>query len=193
MVVIPDLRNATQTARNSAAPPPTRGPLTRIIAPVAQSSELPLGLRVFLKAYRWRRIDPVPWSPMRKPLASSNIALVSTAGMVPRDQEPFNQQARGGDTSFRLIAGDIDVSTLVDSHRSESFDHRGIESDPNLGFPLDPLRELHRLGIVGALNHRHLSFMGSITAPGRLIAETAPAGAQLLVDDRVDAALLVPV
>jgi D-proline reductase (dithiol) PrdB len=46
---------------------------------------------------------------------------------------------------------------------------------------------------VGALNHRHFSFMGSITAPGRLISETAPAVAQLLQEDQVDAALLVPV
>lgn len=160
---------------------------------MAQSSELSLGLRAFLKAYRWRRIGPVPWSPMRKPLASSKLALVSTAGMVQRGQEPFNQQARGGDTSFREIPDDVDVSTLVDSHRSESFDHRGIESDPNLGFPLDRLRELQHQGVIGALNHRHLSFMGSITAPGRLIAETAPAGAQRLVDDGIDAALLVPV
>jgi D-proline reductase (dithiol) PrdB len=46
---------------------------------------------------------------------------------------------------------------------------------------------------VGALNHRHFSFMGSITAPGRLISETAPAVAQLLQEDQVDAAFLVPV
>jgi hypothetical protein len=35
--------------------------------------------------------------------------------------------------------------------------------------------------------------MGSITAPGRLTSRTAPEAAQLLVDDRVDVALLVPV
>jgi hypothetical protein len=35
--------------------------------------------------------------------------------------------------------------------------------------------------------------MGSITAPGRFIRETAPAVARLLVQDRVDAAILVPV
>jgi hypothetical protein len=35
--------------------------------------------------------------------------------------------------------------------------------------------------------------MGSITAPGRLIARTAPEAAQLLVQDQVDVALLFPV
>jgi hypothetical protein len=48
-------------------------------------------------------------------------------------------------------------------------------------------------GRLGSLNHRHLSWMGSITAVGRLVRESAPAAAQLLVEDRVDAALLVPV
>ncbi len=40
---------------------------------------------------------------------------------------------------------------------------------------------------------RHLSFMGSVTAPGRLVRDTAPRAAELLVEDRVDVALLVPV
>jgi hypothetical protein len=35
--------------------------------------------------------------------------------------------------------------------------------------------------------------MGSITAPGRLIRDSAPAMADLLVEDQVDVALLVPV
>jgi hypothetical protein len=35
--------------------------------------------------------------------------------------------------------------------------------------------------------------MGSITAPGRLLKQTAPAAAQLFVEDTVDVALLVPV
>jgi hypothetical protein len=35
--------------------------------------------------------------------------------------------------------------------------------------------------------------MGSITAPGRLIRESAVEGAKLLAKDQVDAALLVPV
>jgi hypothetical protein len=35
--------------------------------------------------------------------------------------------------------------------------------------------------------------MGSITAPGRLIRDSAPAAAKLLADDRVDVALLIPV
>ena len=34
-------------------------------------TEFQTGMRLFLKAYPWRRIDPVPWTPLRRPLAVS--------------------------------------------------------------------------------------------------------------------------
>ena len=45
---------------------------------------------------------------------------------------------------------------------------------------------------IGSLNTRHVSFMGSITAPGRLLSETAPAAAAFLAADAVDVAMLIP-
>jgi D-proline reductase (dithiol) PrdB len=75
----------------------------------------------------------------------------------------------------------------------ESFDHEGMVRDPNLAFPIDRVRELAAAGRIGEVNHRHLSFMGSITAPGRLVRDHAPEAARLLREDGVDVALLVPV
>lgn len=155
--------------------------------------EFSLTLRLLLRAYRWRRIHPVPWSPLRKPLSESRVALVSSAGFVIAGQKPFDATIKGGDVSFRDIPADVRVEALVDTHRSESFDHEGMHRDPNLAFPVDRLRELAERGRVGSVNHRHLSFMGSITAPGRLARNTAPEAARRLVADGVDAALLVPV
>jgi D-proline reductase (dithiol) PrdB len=156
-------------------------------------TEFSLPLRLFLKAYRWRRIDPVPWTPLPKPLSACRVALVSSAGFVLPSQQPFDEGRRGGDPSFREIPGDVDVRTLVDTHRSESFDHAGLRRDPNLAFPLDRFRELREAGRIGPLNGRHLSFMGSQTATGRFVSETAPAAARKLAQDGVDVALLVPV
>jgi D-proline reductase (dithiol) PrdB len=156
-------------------------------------SEFTLPIRLFLKAYPWRRIDPVPWTPLRKPLRQSRLALVSSAGLVLPAQPPFDDTVRGGDCSFREIAGDAEVRSLVDTHRSETFDHSGIRADPNLGLPLDRVRELAANGRIGSVNRRHLSFMGSITAPGRLVTQTAPEAVKSLVEDAVDVALLVPV
>lgn len=156
-------------------------------------AEFSLPLRIFLKAYPWRRIDPVPWTPLAKPLRQCRVALVSSAGFVLPNQEPFDESRRGGDPSFREIGSDVDVRTLMDTHRSESFDHAGMRQDPNLAFPIDRLRELQESGRIGEVNRRHLSFMGSLTAVGRFITETGPAAARKLVEDRVDVALLVPV
>ena len=156
-------------------------------------SEFSIKYRLFLKAYPWRRVAPVPWQPLQKPLEDCRLALVSSSGFITADQAPFDETTRGGDYSFREIQSDIAVGRLIDTHRSDSFDHSGIRKDPNLAFPIDRLRELEKTGRIGSVNYRHLSFMGSITAPGRLLKKTLPAALQLLKDDAVDAALLVPV
>ena len=156
-------------------------------------NEFSLPVKLFLKAYPWRKIDPVPWAPQKKPLSECRLALVSTAGFILPGQKPFDKSIRGGDFSFREVSRDAEVRELHESHRSESFDHAGIHQDPNLAFPLDRARELVLRGRIGSLSRRHLSFMGSITAPGRLIQQTAPAATQLLVEDAADVALLVPV
>jgi D-proline reductase (dithiol) PrdB len=160
---------------------------------MARFSDLPLWLRVVLRTYPWRRIDPIPCAPLEKPLGDCRVALVTTAGLVPPGSAPFDQRVKGGDFSYRVIPAGADVRTLVEHHRSDSFDHAGILEDANLAFPLDRLRELAAAREIGEVAPRHLSFMGSITAPGRLASRTAPEAAQLLVEDRVDVALLVPV
>jgi D-proline reductase (dithiol) PrdB len=160
---------------------------------VGELSEFQVKWRLFLKAYRWRRIDPVPWQPLQKPLADCRLAVVSSAGFVLPGQIPFDESLKGGDPSFREIPSDVDVRTLVESHRSEVFDHTGLRSDPNLAFPVERVRELEHSGRIGSVNRRHLSFMGGITAPGRLVRDTAPEAAAWLVEDAVDVVLLVPV
>jgi D-proline reductase (dithiol) PrdB len=160
---------------------------------LGELGEFSLKHRIFLRSYPWRRIDPVPWAQLRRPLASCRLALVSTAGFVLPDQERFDEAKRGGDPSFREIPSDIGVAALVDTHRSETFDHTAMCRDPNLAFPIDRARELAERGRIGSVNRRHLSFMGGITAPGRLIKHSAPEAARTLAADGVDVALLVPV
>ena len=156
-------------------------------------SEFPFKYRLFLKAYRWRRIDPVPWTPLQKPLEECRLALISSAAMVTADQDPFNSFSRLGDTGIREIPWDVDVTALRETHRSKAFDHTGIRRDPNLAFPVDRFRELADAGFVGSLNHRYYSIMGSITAPAQVIQNTIPQVVPRLVEDQVDIALLIPV
>ncbi len=160
---------------------------------MAELSELPLAVRLFLRAYRWRRVTPSPWTPLRKPLAECRVAIVSSAGATLPGQPDFDHDVRGGDPSFRVLPADARVADLRDGHRSWAFDHAGLRADPNLGMPLDRLHELAARREIGEVAPRHLSCMGSLTSVGRLMRDTAPAAVQTLVDDAVDVALLVPV
>ena len=164
-----------------------------MLPPMAETSELSLATRLFLKGYRWRRIDPVPFAPLARPVGESRVALVSSAGFVPPGVQPFDEHQRGGDSSWRVIDADQDPRDFTDCHRSESFDHSGMERDPELAFPLTRLFELQAEGELGEVAPRHASCMGSITAVGRLVKETAPEIARTFVEDQVDLALLVPV
>ena len=123
-------------------------------------NEFAFKYRLFLKTYPWRRIDPVPWTPLKKPLSECRLVLVSSAGIVAPDQKPFDNTIRGGDPSIREIPTDADVTNLRETHRSQAFDHTGIRLDPNLAFPLDRLKEMTNAGQIGSLNHRQLSIMG---------------------------------
>ncbi|MGB5293914.1 MAG: glycine/sarcosine/betaine reductase selenoprotein B family protein [Thermoanaerobaculia bacterium] len=156
-------------------------------------SEFSLPVRAFIKTYRWRRIDPVPWAPLEKPLSESRVGLVSTAGLTLIGQKPCSKEVKGGDPCYREIPWDTEVSQLVENHRSGSWDHTGVEQDMNVAFPLDRMRELLEQGRVGSLAERYLSFMGSVTSPGRMVRDIIPLACDNLLRQEVEAALLVPV
>lgn len=160
---------------------------------MARLEDLTLAHRLFMRAYRYRTVDWSPGAPLARPIGASKLALITSAGLHLPTQPAFDESVRGGDFSFRELLSDIDIQSLLITHRSSAFDRAGALEDRNLIFPLDRLRELVNRGEVGSLNHRHFSFMGSISAPGRLIAETAPAVASALDRDNVDAVFLVPV
>jgi D-proline reductase (dithiol) PrdB len=156
-------------------------------------SDLSLKDQIFVRTYRWRQIDPVPWTPLKKPLSECRLGLVSTAGLSAPDQPPFDKKKKGGDPAFRAIPSAIDVQTLIENHRSKAWDHRGLEQDKNLGFPIDRVHELVESGRIGSVASHFFSFMGSVTAPGRMVRDSVPRVADMFVQDEVDVALLVPV
>ncbi len=160
---------------------------------MARLSDLKLTYQVFMKAYAYRRVDWLPGARFSKPLHEARVALVTTAAYFTPDQLPFDASIRGGDPSYRVLAPDTALSSLGIAHRSDAFDIYGMASDKNLALPLDRLKSLVEEGVIGSAAPRHFSFMGSISAPGRLIGTTAPQVARMLVEDGVDAVLLTPV
>ena len=160
---------------------------------MAKLSDLKLRYRLYMQAYPYRHIDWRPGAQLRKPLSESKIAVVTSAAFYGADQKPFDSTVRGGDYSYREIPKDVRLETLQIGHKSDAFDHIGIEKDKNLALPLDRLHELKQEGVIGEVAKRHYSLMGSITAPGRLVQITAPEIARKLGEDQVEAVLLTPV
>ncbi|MGH9711820.1 MAG: glycine/sarcosine/betaine reductase selenoprotein B family protein [Candidatus Acidiferrales bacterium] len=160
---------------------------------MAKLSDLKLKYRLFIKAYPYRRFDWRPGAELRKSLSECRIAVVTSAAFYGANQNPFDPAVRGGDYSYREIPDGFILETLRIGHKSDAFDHAGIEKDKNLALPLDRLRELQQEGLIGEVAKRHYSLMGSITAPARLVKITAPEIARKLSEDAVDAVLLTPV
>ena len=138
-------------------------------------------------------MDWWPGARLAKPLKEARLALVSTAGLHLPEQPAFDPTIKGGDASFRELANRVELQKLRIRRRSSAFDQTGALRDRNPVFPLDRFRELVARREVGSLHHRHFIFMGSITAPKRLISETAPQVAAELREDQVDAVFLIPV
>lgn len=156
-------------------------------------ADLPLTYRALLKTYPWRRVDPLPRAALGRPLSAARVALVTSAGLVAEGDPPFDLRRRGGDTSWRVIPHDLPAARVHVHHRSDAFDRVPLTADLNVVLPRARLDEAVSAGRIGAAAPRHLSFMGSITAPGRLRRETAPRATEVLRADAVDVALLVPV
>jgi D-proline reductase (dithiol) PrdB len=159
---------------------------------MARMEDLPPEVKTFVQMYAWQRIDPVPWTKVRKPLADSRIGLVVTACMTMPGQEPFHADQPGNDPSVRVISSVAPPSALVNTYSTQAFDHAGLQADANLLVPLDRLREMAVVSEIGELAPRTVSLCGHLPKPRVLMDETAPGIARLFVDECVDAVLLVP-
>jgi D-proline reductase (dithiol) PrdB len=97
----------------------------------------------------------VPYTPFDKELSSAVVALVSATGVYTAEQEPFPPEDPG-DTSYRVILPDAELSQLRIAHHH--YDHSEADTDPNIVFPLETLRELAAAGVIGGVNKEHYSY-----------------------------------
>jgi D-proline reductase (dithiol) PrdB len=137
--------------------------------------------------YRWVvNADTPPWTPLTKPIARCKVALMSSGGVLYRDQPRFHRE----DATYReipksAIQADLDVWHF--GYRTAD-----AEADHNCVFPLARMRELEADGTIGELSDPAYSFMGGVYSARKVRDELAPCIADELKKARIDAFYLVP-
>lgn len=112
----------------------------------------------------------VPFTPFDKDLATAVVTLVSAAGVYLAEQEPFPTEDPG-DATYRVIPGSAEASSLRIAHHH--YDHSEADTDPNIVFPLDTLRELAAEGVIASVNPDHYSY-GFTTKLKEMYEKTFP-------------------
>lgn len=128
----------------------------------------------------------VPFTPFDKDLASAVVTLASATGVHLPDQQPFPEEDPG-DTTYRVIPGDTDVSQFRLTHHH--YDHSEADTDPNIVFPLATLQELAREGFIAGVNDKHYSY-GFTTKLRELYEQTFPEIADKIERSRTKLVLL---
>jgi D-proline reductase (dithiol) PrdB len=137
--------------------------------------------------YRWVvNSDSPPWTALRKPIARCKVALMSSGGMLYRDQPRFHRE----DTSYRVIPRDATQADLSVWHFG--YKTADAEADHNCVFPIARMRELAAAGVIGELADPAYSFMGGIYSARKVRDELAPRIADELKKAQIDAFYLVP-
>ncbi|MBV8738083.1 MAG: selenoprotein B glycine/betaine/sarcosine/D-proline reductase [Alphaproteobacteria bacterium] len=174
--------------RHGTRPVPTgrRSTIKRGESAVTRLSDLPPDQAKRLAELECPDFKSRPWAT-GPALTQRRVAIVSSAGLVMRGENPF----RGRDPDYRAIPSTVAASDLLCSHISINFDRTGFQEDWNVIFPLDRVNELAAEGTIGSAAAMHYSFMGA-TDPVQMEPYARELAGRLKADG-VDAVILPPV
>lgn len=159
----------------------------------------------YSKAKKSFTYDEGPFAGLAKPVSQSRLALMTSSGhyVAGNDPEPFGVRDMTQQEAVRRIEEFVKQAPSLSSIPMETprerlrvrhggYDIRSAQADPNVTLPLEILRELHRDGIIGALAPQAYSFVGAC-AQRRLLKINGPQWVDMFKQQKIDAALLVPV
>ena len=130
----------------------------------------------------------VNWEPLSKPLAESTVALVTTAGVHQKSDDPFDVLAPNGDSSYREIPSDVTSDDLQVNHRH--YNNEDASRDVNCMFPIDRLNELRLQRVIGGVAPHFFSLMGFIPDPSTMLNGAAKEISTKLLQADVDLVLM---
>jgi D-proline reductase (dithiol) PrdB len=161
---------------------------------------LPGSLANYYKALPLQKAEPIPWTPLAKPIEECRFSLVTSAGLYLKDkQPPFDldgerQNPLWGDPTYRTILRDVKQEEIGVAHLH--INTAGLEADINIALPIHRFLELEATGEIGSLALTSYVFMGYQGNP-RNSSEWenryGPEVAARMKEEGVDAVLLTPV
>lgn len=155
-------------------------------------SRFPVVSEMWAKKFKAVEVEGIPWTPFEKELSKCKVAIVTTAGVHLKDQQPFDMVDNEGDPTFREVPRDSPRTSLTITHKY--YDHTDADKDINIIFPIDRLSEMKERGEIGSVAELHYGIMGHIL--GRhlktLLDVTAPEIARRLKSSDIDVVLLTP-
>ena len=156
------------------------------------TTHFPLLGKRFTDAFSPIETKGVPWAPLIKPLIDCKVAMVTTAGVHHKNQQPFDMNDPDGDPTYRILDVTRPITELMVTH--DYYDHSGADKDINIVFPVQRLLEFESEGHIGKLAEIHFGVMGHIVGPHTktFLKQIAPEVARKLNEDNVDVVLLTP-
>ena len=136
----------------------------------------------FEKAYAWAHFEDTPFTALKKPVAESTLALITTAALYDRQATDPRLVATGqtAEPPDRLFGNDL------------SWDKRATHLDDlNSYFPIDRLSELVSEGLLGRVAPR-FHCVPTEYSQRRTLTKDAPEILARCREDGADIALLVP-
>jgi len=140
--------------------------------------------------------EPIPWTPLARPLSAATVTLVSTAALSTKTDMLFDTESERanpwwGDPSYRIIPRTATEGDIVASHLH--IDNAYLLRDLDVALPLRRLDELVRAGFVGSIAPSHYSFQGYLLDPREFLSTSVPAMVEQMKREAVDAVVFVPV
>lgn len=142
--------------------------------------------------YRYAQHDEVPFASLRRPLAHSRIALLTTA--APYDPACGDQSVRSSYNAAAKFYAPYSLASAIDHDlrvAHVSINRRELIDDPNCWFPLPALRRAQAAGRIGEIAAR-IHGVPTNRSQRHTLGVDAPDLLKRCVEDSVDAAILVP-
>ena len=137
----------------------------------------------------------IPWTPMKRPLHQTTLALVTSGGISLKTDPPFDMEREKmepiwGDRSYRAIPRgatekDIDINHL---HINTNY----TKQDINVLLPLTRMAEFEQEGVIGRLAPTAYSFYGFQWQNNDFLREAIEPISQKMKLEKVEAVLLTP-